>query len=264
MTAVLPNNAYYVSLDGSRRVTQRTRSHIKPIAIFPLHAGDVCYGKPRPGASSDASVIAQQDALPVPVTADPTVSEETPAVEPAHAPTLSEDAIKIERLVDGAPTRAASSSPVSRRRSDLPLPATVSQPAHRAPIASRLPPPVDDVAPRRKRGRPRKRPEPEPVAEPIADPEARADRNSAGHASRRTLPPVRPDEASTDPAWQPRVALSRLEHSLLRPETRPGKTSVASGRRPDQPEAARARSVTRSGRVSRPPLFYGLGGDVEH
>ena len=185
-------------------------------------------------------------------------------MEPAHAPTLSEDAIKIERLVDGAPTRPASSSPVSRRRSSLPLPATVSQPAHRAPIASRLAPPVDDVAPKRRRGRPRKCPAPDPVAEPVAEPEAPADRDTAGHASRWTSPAIRPDEAATDPAWQPRVALDRIEHPLLRPEARPGKTSVASGRRPDQPEAARARSVTRSGRVSRPPLFYGLGGDVEH
>ena len=113
MTAVLPNNAYYVSLDGSRRVTQRTRAHIKPIAIFPLHAGDVYSGRPLPGASSDAPVVARPDVVPVPVAADPPVGPETPPLEPAHAPEVANDVpIKIERNVDGAPTRSSSSSPV--------------------------------------------------------------------------------------------------------------------------------------------------------
>ena len=35
-------------------MTQRTRAHIKPIAIFPLHVDDAFCGKPLPGASSDA------------------------------------------------------------------------------------------------------------------------------------------------------------------------------------------------------------------
>merc|ERR1711872_713857 len=115
ITAVLPNNAYYVLLDGSRRVTQRTRAHIKPIAIFPLHAGDVFSGRPLPGASSDAPVVAQPRVLQVPVAANPPVAPEMPPLEPADAPTIAGDIpeVKIERLVvDCAPTRPSSSSPV--------------------------------------------------------------------------------------------------------------------------------------------------------
>ena len=116
MTAILPNNAYYVSLDGSRRVTQRTRAHIKPIAIFPLHADDVFSGRPLPGASSDAPVVARPEVVPVPVTADPPVDPQTPPLEPADAPTIAGDIpeVKIERrLVDCAQTRPSSSSPVA-------------------------------------------------------------------------------------------------------------------------------------------------------
>ena len=264
MTAVLPNNAYYVSLDGSRRVTQRTRAHIKPIATFPLYVDDVSCVKPLPGASNDAAVVARPRAFPVRVAADAPVEEEAPPVEPAHAPPFPDDTIKVERVVDGTPARPASSSPVAGRRSRLQLPATVSQPAPRTQIAPRLAPPVDGIAPKRRRGRPRKLPALEPIADGIVERGFSADANSAGNASRRTSPSLRPDASSSDPALQPRVSLRRLEHSLLRPETRPGEASVADGHQPDQPEAARARSVTRSGRVSRPPLFYGLGGDAAY
>ena len=264
MTAVLPNNAYYVSLDGSRRVTQRTRAHIKPIATFPLHVDDVCCVKPLPGASNDAPVVAQPRAFPVRVAADPPVEEETPAVEPAHAPSFPDDTVKVERIVDGASHRPASSSPISGRRDRLRLPATVSQPTQRTPVAPRFAPPVDDIAPKRRRGRPRKTPAPEPIADRIVERAPDADADSTGNASRRASSPVRPHASSADPALQPWVSLRRLQYPLLRPEARPGEGPVANGRQPDQPEAARARSVTRSGRISRPPLFYGLGGDVEH
>ena len=134
----------------------------------------------------------------------------------------------------------------------------------RTPVPSRLTPPVDGIAPKRRRGRPRKTPAPEPiaesVAEPVAEPVLRAYAESAGDASRRPSPPVRPAAPSADPAWQPRVELRRIEPPHVRPETRPGETSDADGHQTDQPEAARARAVTRSGRISRPPLFYGLGG----
>ena len=262
MTAVLPNNAYYVSLDGSRRVTQRTRAHIKPIATFPLHVDDVCCVKPLPGASNDAAVIAQPRAFPIRIAADPPVQKEAPPVEPADAPPFPDSEIKVERVVDGTPTRPASSSPVAGRRSRLQLPATVSQPPPRTPDASRFAPPVDGVAPRRRRGRPRKHPAPEPIVDRIVERASDKSDDSAGNASRRSSPSLRPDASSADPSMQPRVSLRRLDNSLLRPETRPGEASVADGRRPDQPEAARARSVTRSGRVSRPPLFFGLGGDA--
>merc|ERR1711911_543383 len=165
VTAVLPNNAYYVSLDGSRRVTQRTRAHIKPIATFPLHVDDVCCVRPLPGASGDAPVVAQPRAFPVRVAADPPVEEETPAVEPAHAPSFPDDTVKVERIVDGTPHRPASSSPISGRRDRLRLLATVSQPTQRTPVAPRFAPPVDDVAPKRRRGRPRKNPAPARIAE---------------------------------------------------------------------------------------------------
>ena len=262
MTAVLPNNAYYVSLDGSRRVTQRTRAHIKPIATFPLYAEDVSCVKPLPGASNDAAVIARPRAFPIRVAADAPVEEEAPPVEPAHASPFPDDTVKVERIVDGTPARPASSSPVAGRRNRLQLPATVSQPPPRTPDASRFAPPVDGVAPKRRRGRPRKIQAPEPVADRIVERAFNESDDSAGNASRRTSPSLRPDASSADPAMQPRVSLRRLDNSLLRPETRPGEASVADGRRPDQPEAARARSVTRSGRVSRPPLFFGLGGDA--
>ena len=137
VTAVLPNNAYYVLLDGSRRVTQRTRAHIKPIAIFPLHAGDVFSGRLRPGAPSDAPVVAQPRVFPVPATADASDGPETPPVEPAHAPEISNDVpIKIKRHVDGAPTRSSSSSPIFRQRGRHAHSATVSQPAPRPPVTS--------------------------------------------------------------------------------------------------------------------------------
>ena len=259
MTAILPNNAYYVSLDGSRRVTQRTRAHIKPIAIFPLHAGDVFSGRPLPGASSDAPVVARPDVAPVPVAADPPVNPETPPLEPADAPTIAGDIpeVKIERLVDCAPTRPSSSSPVARRRGYPRLPASVSQPTPRPPISSRFAPPVEDVAPKRRRGRPRKTPAPKPVAESVH----RIDESAQDSASERA-PPVRPSSTSADPSWQPRIALRRIDDDVVRPETRPSEPADDDGHHPDQPEVARPGAVTRSGRISRPPLWFGLGGDV--
>ena len=121
MTAVLPNNSYYVSLDGSRRVTQRTRAHIKPIATFPLYADDASCVRLQPGASNDAAIVPGPRAFPVRVAADAPVEEKTPPLEPAHAPPVSIEDVKIERVVDRAPDRAASSSPVAGHR-DQPLP----------------------------------------------------------------------------------------------------------------------------------------------
>ena len=261
MTAVLPNNAYYVSLDGSRRVTQRTRAHIKPIAIFPLHVDDAFCGKPLPGASSDAPVVARRF-LQVPVAADHPVDEETPPLEPANAPPFNNDGpvVKIKRVVDRAPARPSSSSPVARRRGRPRLPASVSQPAPRTPLPSRFAPPVDEVAPKRRRGRPRKEPAPQPVAEYVVP----ADTESAEDTSSGPSTAVRPPAPSADPALQPRVSLRCLDPALLRPETRQGGPPDADGHAPDQPEAARSRAVTRSGRVTRPPLFYGLGGDAAY
>merc|ERR1712002_1192564 len=165
VTAVLPNKAYYVSLDGSRCVTQRTRAHIKPIAIFPLHVGYVSCGKPLPATYNDAPAVARPEVDPVPVAADPPFHPETPPLEPADAPTITDDVqeVKVERLVDRAPTRPSSSSPVARRREYPRLPASVSQPTSRPPISSRFAPPVEDVAPKRRRGRPRKTPAPKPA-----------------------------------------------------------------------------------------------------
>merc|ERR1711872_527480 len=258
VTAVLPNNAYYVSLDGSRRVTQRTRAHIKPIAIFPLHAGDASCGRP-PLATNDAPIITRPEVEPVPVAADPPFRPETPPLEPADAPTTIADDVKVqvERLVDRAPTRPSSASPVARRREHSRLPASVSQPTPRPPISSRFAPAVEDVAPKRRRGRPRKTPAPMPVAESVhrvaeSVPDTAPDR----------APSVRPSSASADPSWQPRIALRRVDAPVVRPEARPGKPAVNDGRREDQPEVARPSAMTRSGRISRPPLFYGLGGDV--
>ena len=183
-------------------------------------------------------------------------------MEPAHAPEVSNNPVKVERVVNGTPDRPSSSSPVSRRRDRLRLPATVSQPPLGSPDASRFAPPVDGAAPKRRRGRPRKKPAPEPVADRIIERAFNESDDSAGNASQRSSSPLRPDASAADPSMQPWVSLRRLDNRVLRPETRPGEASVADGRRPDQPEAARARSVTRSGRVSRPPLFFGLGGDA--
>ena len=257
MTAVLPNNAYYVSLDGSRRVTQRTRAHIKPIAIFPLHAGDVSCGRPLPATFSDASTVARPEVEPVPVAADPPFRPETPPLEPADAPTTIADDVKVEveRLVDRAPTRPSSASPVARRREHSRLPASVSQPTPRPPISSRFTPAVEDVAPKRRRGRPRKTPAPMPVAESVH----RIDESVPDAASERA-PSVRPSSTSADPSWQPRIALRRVGDGIVRPETRPSEPADDNGHPPDQPEAARPGAVTRSGRISRPPLWYGLGG----
>ena len=262
MTAVLPNNAYYVSLDGSRRVTQRTRAHIKPISIFPLHIDDVSCGRPPRGASSDAPVAAEPRILQVPVAADHLVNEKTPPLESTDAPPIADEvAVKLERTVAGAPARPSSFSPVARRRRPLRLPASASQPAPRTSITSQLEAPVDFPAPKRRRGRPRKAPAPEPVVEPIAEPVFRSASESAVDSSSRPSPPVRPVSPSTDPAWQPRVELRRVIAPQRGPETRESEASNADGHPAHQPEAARARAVTRSGRVSRPPLFYGLGGD---
>ena len=259
VTAVLPHNAYYVSLDGSRRVTQRTRAHIKPISIFPLHAGDVSCGRPLPATSSDAPVVARPEVDPVPVAADPPFRPETPPLEPADAPTTISGDVKVpvERLVDRAPTRPSSASPVARRREHSRLPASVSQPTPRPPISSRFTPSVEDVAPKRRRGRPRKTPAPMPVAESVH----RIDESVPDTAPERA-PSVRPSSTSADPSWQPRIALRRVDAPVIRPEARPGKPAVNDGRREDQPEVARPGAMTRSGRISRPPLFYGLGGDA--
>ena len=153
--------------------------------------------------------------------------------------------------------------PVARRRGPPRLPASVSQPAPRTPITSRLEAPVDSTAPKRRRGRPRKTPAPEPIVESVAEPVFRSRSESAVDSTSRQSPPVRPASPSTDPAWQPRVELRRVITPQRGPETRESEASNADGHPAHQPEAARARAVTRSGRVSRPPLFYGLGGDAE-
>ena len=185
MTAVLPNNAYYVSLDGSRRVTQRTRAHIKPIAIFPIHADDASSGRLQPVVRSDAS-ITQPRVLPVPVATEDDAVGTTPPVEPAHAPENvadnADDApFEVKREIDGPPARFSSSSPVLRRRGRHAHPATVSQPAPRPPVPSRLAPAGDGIVPKRQRGRPRKTPAPQRIAKDVLD----AGAESAADAARR-------------------------------------------------------------------------------
>ena len=181
VTAMLPNNSYYVSLDGSRRVTQRTRAHIKPIAIFPIHSGDVFSGRLRPGALSDAPVVTQPRVVPVPVTAVDGARPKTPPLEPAHAQEDVADDIatpvKIERDIDGAATRPSSSSPVLRRRRLHAHPSSVSQPAPRPSVPPRLAPAGDDIAPKRRRGRPRKAPAPQLFSDVVraADNQSTAD-----------------------------------------------------------------------------------------
>ena len=81
-------------------------------------------------------------------------------------------------------------------------------------------------------------------------------------AASERAPPVRPSSTSADPSWQPRIALRRVDDAVVRPETRPGKPTDVDGHHPDQPEVARPGAVTRSGRISRPPLWFGLGGDA--
>ena len=110
--------------------------------------------------------------------------------------------------------------------------------------------------PKRRRGCPRGRPAPEPLAESVRDTVS----ESASDAARQSSPPIRPSAPAEDPAWRPRVALRCINDPHVGAEARTGKTSNADGHSPDQPEVARPRAVTRSGRISRPPLWYGLGG----
>ena len=46
ITAVLPHNSYHLSPDRSRRVKRRTRAHLRPISLFPIHAGNGSYAPP--------------------------------------------------------------------------------------------------------------------------------------------------------------------------------------------------------------------------
>ena len=61
-------------------------------------------------------------------------------------------------------------------------------------------------------------------------------------------------------------ASARGDFSIVEALLRCGKVNITQtnddGHTADQPETARPGAMTRSGRISRPPLWYGLGGDV--
>ena len=241
-----------MSLDGSRRVTQRTRAHIKPIAIFPIRSDDVCFARPPP-AASDASPPSQSGVVPVAATDH--AARETPAVEPATAEADAPDdagaAVKIERTLCDPEGRRCSASPVRRLPRRAASSSSASQPPLRTSEPSRLATAGDRV--KRGRGRPRKRPAP---AEDVADaPQIRPQRSFDSAPS--------PPAPAANPRWQPWISLRRINAHGVSAEEESTRAADTGSHQTRQLQAPPARAVTRSGRASRPPSRYGLVGDVE-
>ena len=79
-------------------------------------------------------------------------------------------------------------------------------------------------------------------------------------------PPLTPRlhrQLAANPRWQPWIPLRRVADRGVSAEEKSTKDSDAGRDRTRQLQAPPARAVTRSGRASRPPLRYGLMGDVE-
>ena len=136
ITAVLPHNSYYVSLDGSRRVTQRTRAHIKPISLFPIRAEDVCIGRqPLSVATEALRPGTQPGVVPVPVATEEYPIAKIEALEPAAS---TEDTNKVDHIdevkcpVNNPSPRIHSASLVIRRHRGAAPSGSALQPAQRA------------------------------------------------------------------------------------------------------------------------------------
>ena len=241
----------YVSLDGSRRVTKGMRARIKPIAIFPIRLGDASFVKPPLSVTSDAAPPVQSRVIPVPF--EDNAARQTPPLEPAAAQDVADNvAVKVERQVDGYPLRFSSTSPVGRRRRCTASLASVSQPPLRAPQPVRLAPAGDII--KRKRGRPRKRPAPPEDDASVLPARPQSSADSAPH------PPASP----AGPQWQPWIPLRRVDDHGDGTQARSTEAANSRGHSTRQPDVTQPRArVMRSGRVSRPPLRFGLEGDVE-
>ena len=144
VTAVLPHNSYYVSLNGSRRVTQRTRAHIKSISLFPILAEDVCFGRQPLRVASEAPHPRAQPGV-VPVAAMDCPGEKTEALNPAA---VTEDADEVEDVhevkcpIDDPAPCVRSSSPVLRCRCGTTPSSSASQPAQRPQEPLPVAPPI--------------------------------------------------------------------------------------------------------------------------
>ena len=185
------------------------RAHIKPIAIFPIRADNVCFARPPLAANSDATPPAQPGV--VPVAATDYAAWEMPVMEPAAAEADAPDdagaAVKIERTLCDPEGRRCSASPVRRLPRRAASSSSASQPPLRTSEPSRLAPASERV--KRGRGRPRKRPAP---AEDVADaPQVRPQRSFDSA-------PVPPAPAA-DPRWQPWVSLRRVDDRGVSTET---------------------------------------------
>ena len=118
VTAVLPHDSYHVSLDRSRRVTQRTRAYIKPISLFPIRAGDA-FCAPQPlGVTSDAPRAGLPLNVAIPVPAPAHTVEAKASLEPAfQTKDANEDVLEgVKCPVDRPALTARSASPVVRHR----------------------------------------------------------------------------------------------------------------------------------------------------
>ena len=113
---VLPHNSYHVSLDGSRRVTQRTRAHIKPISLFPIRVDAFYVPQPLRVTSYALRARSQHD-VAVPVTAQDYAIEEKAALEPAaQTKDANEDVLEVKCPVDRPALVTKSASPLLHRR----------------------------------------------------------------------------------------------------------------------------------------------------
>ena len=83
---MLTHNSYQVSLDGSRRVTQRTRAHLKSISIFPIRAGNGSSAAPPPRVFIEAPPVTDQIRSDVPGADPQSYKKMTPPLEPSSMP----------------------------------------------------------------------------------------------------------------------------------------------------------------------------------
>ena len=111
ITALLPHN-------GSRRVTQRTHAHLKPISLFPIHASDGSFALPPPR-----------------------FTYETPSIPSVPIREIPSGALKAPMSLKTPPTYSGATPRTSLTQSQS-SPARHSPPTQRLPLSIMVPPPL--------------------------------------------------------------------------------------------------------------------------
>ena len=287
---ILPHGAYRVMVDGSRRVSQRTRQHLKPFIdpFFPYAGqsrdapppslpevtGKRIEGLERFQHNGSGRFCRRRDNSQPRVPEPSTPPRRTPVTEPgsASSPQRTEPFVAptpppspvIQRL-DGA--RLPQPQPQLQQprqlqlqpRADIPrsAPSSPSTPEQRP---QRRPSTTESPLPSQASGS--GRPPPDPSTDclfvrretsPAPTPQRPSEKRGRGRPrrlDRGAMPEVPPSAAPPAATPLPRVSLRRVDEGV-------DQRGVAVGRHPASTSPQRHERATRSGRVSRPPSRLG-------